>query len=51
MIALIPAILLAAVAIGLLIVRQRSLVNELNEVTVIEVDHRGCDCVFKRHIA
>ena len=32
MIALIPAILLAAVAIGLLIARQRSLVNELNEL-------------------
>ena len=32
MIALIPAIVLAAVAIGLLIARQRSLVNELNEL-------------------
>ncbi|MEO5842830.1 MAG: ATP-binding protein [Acidimicrobiales bacterium] len=32
MIALIPAIVLAAVAIGLLIVRQRRLVNELNEL-------------------
>ena len=32
MIALIPAIVLAAIAIGLLIVRQRSLVNELNEL-------------------